>query len=39
MVPVASSLEAPVADVTPLIPSVAKTTPRDILHVPKPLRA
>jgi hypothetical protein len=39
MVPVAGSLEAPVADVTPLSSHAAKTTPRDILHVPRPLRA
>ena len=39
VVPVTSSLEAPVADVTSLIPHLAKTSPRDILHVPKPFRA
>jgi hypothetical protein len=32
---VGSSLEAPVTDVSPLIPRVPKANPRDILHVPK----
>ena len=36
IMPVASSLEAPVADISPVIPRVPKTSPRDILHVPKP---
>ena len=35
LVRVASSLEAPAADVSPLIPHLTKTSPRDILHVPK----
>jgi len=39
LVPVTSSLEVPVADVSPLIPHLAKASPRDILHVPKPLSA
>jgi hypothetical protein len=39
VVPVTSSLEAPVADVSPLIQHLANTSPRDILHVPKPLSA
>jgi len=38
-VPLASSLEALVADVSPVIPHHATTSPRDILHVPKPLLA
>lgn len=33
---VASLLEAPVTDVSPLIPRLPRTSPRDILHVPKP---
>jgi len=32
---VTRSLEAPVADVSPLIPRLPKTSPSDILHVPK----
>ena len=36
LLPVAKSLKAAVADVSPLIPHLAKTSPRDILHVPKP---
>ena len=36
IVPVGSSLAAPVTDVSALIPRVPKASPRDILHVPKP---
>ena len=36
VMPVPSSFEASVADVSPLIPHLATTSPRDILHVPKP---
>jgi hypothetical protein len=32
---VGSSLDAPLTDVSPLIPRVLKTSPRDILHVPR----
>ena len=39
VVPVTSSLEAPVADVSPLIPHLTKISPRDILHVPRLLSA
>jgi len=39
VLPVTSSFEAPVADVSPLIPHLATTSPRDILHVPKPFSA
>jgi hypothetical protein len=39
VMPVTISLEAPVADVSPFIPHLAKTSPRDILHVPRPLSA
>jgi hypothetical protein len=39
LTPVASSLEIPVGDLTALIPHLAKISPRDILHVPKPLSA
>jgi hypothetical protein len=39
VIPATSSLEAPDADVSPLIPHLAKTSPRDILHVPKSLSA
>lgn len=35
ILPVGSSLEAPVSGVSPLIPRVPKASPRDILHVPK----
>ena len=35
IVPVGSSLEAPVSDISPLIPHAPKVNPRDILHVPK----
>ena len=35
ILPVTSSLEAPVADVSPLIPRLPKTSPSDVLHVPK----
>lgn len=35
ILPMGSSLEAPVTDVSPLSPRVPKATPRDILHVPK----
>jgi|SRR5688572_18244142 len=35
VIPVTSSFEAPAADVSPLIPHLATTSPRDILHVPK----
>lgn len=35
IMPLGSSLEAPVTDASPLIPRVPKTNPRDILHVPK----
>jgi hypothetical protein len=36
MLPVGSSLEAPVSDVSPLILLFPPANPRDILHVPKP---
>jgi len=39
VIPVTSSFEAPAADVSPLIPHLATTSPRDILHVPKPFSA
>lgn len=39
VIPVTSSFEAPVADVSPLISHLAQTSPRDILHVPKPIGA
>ena len=39
VIPVTSSFEAPAADVSPLIPHLATTSPRDILHVPKRLSA
>jgi hypothetical protein len=39
LIPVTGSLEPLVADVSPLIPHLAKTSPRDVLHVPKPLSA
>ena len=35
ILPVGSSVEAPVTDVSPLIPRVPTVSPRDILHVPK----
>jgi hypothetical protein len=35
MLPVTSSLEAPVADISPLIPCLPGTRPSDILHVPR----
>jgi hypothetical protein len=34
-IPATSPLEGPVADITPLIPGLPKTSPRDILHVPR----
>jgi hypothetical protein len=37
--PVTSRLKAPVADITPLIPGLPKTSPHDILHVPRPRSA
>ena len=39
VIPVTSSFEAPVADVSPFAPRPATTSPRDILHVPKPFSA
>jgi hypothetical protein len=33
---IATSLETPVIEIVPLVSRVPKTTPRDILHVPKP---
>ncbi len=35
ILPVTSSFEAPVADVSPLVSLLPRTSPRDILHVPK----
>jgi hypothetical protein len=32
----ATTIESPVAEITPIIPRPLKTTSRDILHVPKP---
>jgi hypothetical protein len=39
VIPVTSSLEAPATDLSSLIPHLANTSPRDILHVPKPFSA
>ena len=39
VIPVTTSFEAPVADVSPLISHLAQTSPRDILHVHKPIGA
>lgn len=36
---VAISLEIPIADVAAFLPSLPDTSPRDILHVPKPFIA
>jgi hypothetical protein len=35
VLPLTTSLEIPVTDITPLIPRIPKSTARDILHVPK----
>ena len=35
VLPVTTSLEAPVTDVCPLIPRLPKANPSDVLHVPK----
>jgi hypothetical protein len=35
VLPLATSLETPITDIAPLVSRIPKTTPHDILHVPK----
>lgn len=36
ILPLTNSLKAPVTDISSLVPGLPETSPRDILHVPKP---